>query len=274
VRLRKRYLPLAGVAGAFVAMLPAVGSSTEPSPTVDAVNLAPYGHSWSPQSVAVGTGGAVTIRNATTVLHGVHWVGGPATPGCGSGVPVGATVAASGAQWSGTCTFAQAGAYTFYCTVHGPEMTGTVTVSASGTTTATTTTPTATTPTTSVPTTPVEPSAGSPLLRAPSLASKQHGGAVRGSLAISRSGAGDRLEVSLFVSSASLGRAGHRTRVRVGRLLRSPVSAGAMPFRVRLNAQARRALKRRRRLALVVRITLTPPHGAPASVTRTVVEHA
>ncbi len=276
MRLRKRYLPVAATAGAFLAMLPSVASS-ETSPTIEAVNTGVYVHSWSPTHAEVGVGGSVTLRNATAVPHGVEWIG-PLKGACSSGVPVGTTETASGTGWSGTCTFTQPGTYTFYCTVHHAEMTGTVTVSAGGTTTTTTTTTpaptTPTTPTTSVPTTLGERSTGSALLHAPSLASRQHGTAVRGSLAISQVGAGDRLEVTVFASGASLGRAAHRTHVRVGRLARGSVSAGTVPFLVRLNAEARRALKRHRRLALVVRISLTPPYGTSSVVTRTIVEHA
>jgi plastocyanin len=265
VRLRGRYMPLAAIVGAFVALLPAVASS-ETSPTIDAVNGSLYTHSWSPAQVSVGAGGTVSIRNPTAVLHGVEWVGS-LKPECTSGVPVGTTPSSSGTQWSGTCTFAQPGTYTFYCTVHGPEMTGTVTVSAAGTTTTTVTTPT----TTGSPG-PGEPGSGSPFLGGPSLASSQRGGVVRGSLAISGAGAGDRLEVDVFAKGASVGRGRHRERVRVGRLVRGSVSSGEVGLFVRLDAAARHALKRHRRLALVVRITLTPRYGNPTSVTRTVVE--
>jgi plastocyanin len=257
--------------GAFVALLPAVASS-ETSPTVEAVEPGLYKHAWSPKQVTVGTGGAIMIRNPSATPHGVHWVGGPDTPACSSGVPVGTTEVASGAEWSGTCTFAQAGTYTFYCTVHGPEMTETVTVSAGGTTTTTTTTtPTGTTPTGTVPGSPVELPAGTALIHSASLASIQRGGTVHGTVAVA--GAGGRLQVDLLATGVSLGKPHHPTRVRVGRLVREAVSAGEASFRVRLDAAARRALKRHRRLALVVRITLTPPHGTPSSITRTVVEH-
>ena len=254
-----------------MAMLPSVASS-ETSPTVEAVNTGPYTHYWTPAQVTVGAGGVVALRNTTTVAHGVEWVGGPARPECSSGIPVGTTAAASGEEWSGTCTFAQPGMYTFYCTVHGPEMTGTVTVSANGTTTmGTATTPTSTTPTTSGPATPV---AGSPLIDAPSLRASQHGGSVHGSLAISQAGAGDRLEVDLLAKSGPLGKAGHSKRVRVARFVRGSVSAGNVSFLVKLDAAARRALARHHKLALVVRITLTPLYGSPSILTRTVVVHA
>jgi plastocyanin len=132
MRSRGRYLLLTVAAAAFLGLLPAVGSSSEPSPTVDAVNVGVYTHYWSPEAVAVNTGGVITIRNTTTVPHGVHWISTPATPVCSSGVPVGTTEISSGKEWSGTCTFTHAGTYTFYCTVHGPAMSGTVTVTTPG----------------------------------------------------------------------------------------------------------------------------------------------
>ncbi len=131
----RRCVLLTTVTGALFALLPAVGSSTEP--TIDAVNAGLYEHHWSPEQVAVNTGATIAVRNATTVPHGVEWVSGPATPAC-TGVPVSTAVPSSGTQWSGTCTFTQAGTYKFYCTVHGPAMSGTVTVSTPGAPTATT----------------------------------------------------------------------------------------------------------------------------------------
>jgi plastocyanin len=260
--------------GAATAVLPALASS-ETSPTVEAVNQ-PGGiyseekHAWSPPQSTVMAGGVVTFSNPGTIPHGVEWVGGPAKPMCSSGVPVGTTESASGSKWSGTCTFTQAGTYTFYCTVHHAEMTGTITVSASGTTTTTTAPTTPTTPTT----TPTESSNGSPFAASPTLRSSQRGGTVRGSLEISKAGAGDRLEIDVFARGASLAKVKHPARVRVGRLVRSSVAAGAMSFAVKLDAKARRALKRHRKLALSVRITLTPFYGEPVSVTRSVTEHA
>jgi plastocyanin len=260
---------LAAALGAGAAVLPAAASSE--TPTVDAVNQGLYGHAWSPAQVAVTAGGAVTLRNSTTVPHGVEWVGGPAKPEC-SGVPVGTTAAASGVEWSGSCTFSQAGTYTFYCTVHGPEMTGTVTVDANGTTT-TTTTSTPTSPGPPVPpvaTTPVAPAgpvANAPLLGGLSLRSVSHGESLGGSLTVSQDGAGSRLQIAVLARGESLTRASHAKRVRVGGLTRSSVPAGRVSFRVRLDARARRALHHRRRLALTVEVTLTPPHGKPQTLT-------
>jgi plastocyanin len=130
MRLRRRYAVCAAALGVLLAAVPAVDGS-EP-PAVSAVNVGAYSHYWSPPQTMTIAGGTVTIRNSTAVAHGVEWVGGPAKPECSSGVPVGTTPAASGTQWSGTCTFTKAGTYTFYCTVHGPEMTGTITITTPG----------------------------------------------------------------------------------------------------------------------------------------------
>jgi plastocyanin len=277
VKLRRRYVPLVAVLGVAAAVLPAIASS-ETSPTVEAVNVPANGyseetHSWSPSQVTVMASGVVTFRNSTEVPHGVEWRSA-IKPSCEEGpgkVPVGTTEAASGTKWSGTCTFTQPGAYTFWCTVHHAKMAGTITVNANGTTT-TTTTPTTTTITTT-PTTPVEPPSGSPLVRSPTLRSSQRGGSLKGSLDISKAGAGDRLEIDVFARSASLAKVKHSTRVRVGRLVRSSVSAGKVSFVVKLSAKARSALKRHHRLALTVKITLTPFYSEPTTVTRSVVEH-
>jgi plastocyanin len=108
-------------------VLPGIATS-EATPTIEAFNASNGTHSWKPPTATIIAGGGVNITNPTSVLHGVEWRSGPTTPSCTSGVPVGTTPAASGTNWSGTCTFSQPGTYTFFCTVHGPEMTGTVTV--------------------------------------------------------------------------------------------------------------------------------------------------
>jgi plastocyanin len=272
VRLRRRYIPVLAVLGAAAAVLPAIASS-ETSPTVTAENIGGfYGeeHRWTPSQVTVNAGGVVTFSNPTEVKHGVHWISPPSTPTCDSGVPVGTTEAVSGTKWSGTCTFTQPGTYTYYCTVHGSAMAGTITVSPGGTTTPTPTT-TTTTGTTTTPTTETPPP--SPLVGNPSLRASQRGTSVHGSLDISQAGAGGHLEVDLFAQSASLAKVRHSTRVRVGRFVRGSAPAGRQSFSVKLGAKARRALSRRHRLALVVKITLVPVHGETTAFTRAVVVH-
>ncbi len=62
--------------------------------------------------------------------------------------------------------------------------------------------------------------------------------------------------------------------LRVGRLVRSSLKAGSVSFSVPLSAKGKASLRRHRHLALTVKITLTPLHGAAVTVTRGVVLHA
>ena len=140
LRLRKRHLPfIALLCGVIVAMLPSLASSATTA-SVEALNEGGgiYGetHRWSPAQVAVTTsGGVVTFANkSAAVPHGIIWKSAPATPTCEEGagkVPVG--VGHFGYSWSGACTFTQEGAYSYYCSVHGEAMSGTVYVNATGT---------------------------------------------------------------------------------------------------------------------------------------------
>ncbi len=192
-------------------------------------------------------------------------------------MPVSPTPPTTG--WEGKCKFEQPGTYKFESSTLWPEYTKyeiVVEGASTGTTPTTSpTTPTTTTPT--APTIPSEPSSGSPLeggSRALKLAGSQHGSTVRGSIKVSQAGSGGRLEVGLFAAGASLAKAGHPVQVRVGRLVRSSLKAGSVPFSVPLTAKGKAALRRHRRLTLTVKITLTPQHGAAVTVTRGVVVHA
>ncbi|MGA2165852.1 MAG: hypothetical protein ABSH36_15485, partial [Solirubrobacteraceae bacterium] len=106
------------------------------------------------------------------------------------------------------------------------------------------------------------------------LAGSQRGSTVRGQVKVSQAGSGGRLEVGLFAAGTSLAKAGHSGQVRVGRLVRSSLTAGSVSFSVPLSAKGKVALRHHRRLALTVKITLTPAHGAAVTVTRGVVVHA
>jgi plastocyanin len=255
---------------------------------IEAVNgPGAYGepHSWSRMALTVGAGGVVAFSNPTTTYHGVQWISPPQQPSCTAGVPVGTSPTASRAEWNGTCTFTTPGTYNFRCTVH-QEMTGTITVSSNGTVTTTTTGQ----PPSSGSGTPTTPPSGEPgpkatlappgsLLVGPAsralrLAFSQHGSSVRGSLAVSKGGAGGRLEVDLLARGASLARAGHSAQVAVGRLVRSSLQAGTVSFAVPLSARARRALHRHRRLALTVKIVLTGADAPALTLTRSVLLHA
>jgi plastocyanin len=278
VRLRKRLLfPVAALLSAAVVVLPTIASSETSPETVEAENKPGSGiyseetRAWHPSQVTVSAGGVVKFSNPySTHVHGLKFTG--ATPSC-TGIPAAASEEIGATDWHGECTFSAPGTYTFICTVHPTEMKGTITVIAAGTP-APGPTPTPTTPaTTPVASSPESPS-GSPLLGSPSLRSSQHGSSVHGSVKVSKAAVGGRLEVDLLASGASLAMRGHSAQARVGRLVRSSLYAGSVSFAVPLNAKGKGALRRKRRLALTVKIVLTPLHGASASTMRSVVLHA
>jgi hypothetical protein len=96
---------------------------------------------------------------------------------------------------------------------------------------------------------------------------------VRGSLQVPAADAGGRLEVDLLAARAALARSRGSSGVRVGRLVRSSLRIGRLSFAVALDTRGRAALSRHRRLALVLRVALAPPHGSPAVTSRRVVLH-
>jgi len=204
-------------------------------------------------------GASVAFRNpGYLVPHGVHWTGGPERPSC-SGVPVDS----SGTNWSGACTFAMPGTYTFVCTVHPEEMRGTISVSSSG--------ETGPLPSPAPGQPPASPEG--PVIEGLRLAKSQHGGWVRGSIAVSPAAVGGELVVELDATRASLGRRGMGI-VRVGKLSRSVSNPGPQPFAVHPTASAQRALRSRGRLPLTVKVTAGPPDGPRTTLTRRIELHA
>jgi hypothetical protein len=200
----------------------------------------------------------VAFRNPGAVTpHGVHWTGGPEKPSC-SGVPVDNF----GTNWSGTCTFTQAGTYTFVCTVHPEEMKGTITV-ASGEP-----------PTTPQPgPVPPSPAPEGHLVEALQLARNQQGGTIHGSIAVSAPAVGGRLIVELGAARSTLGAHGAGTE-RVGKLSRGIAGVAQLSFAVRLLPTAARALNRRGRLSVIVNIAVKPSDGVKTTLTRRVKLHA
>jgi hypothetical protein len=68
---------------------------------------------------------------------------------------------------------------------------------------------------------------------------------------------------------------GHAPSVQIGRFTRSSVRPGLLHFAVALDARARRALRRRRDLAITVKVILTPASGGPSTVVvRSITDHA
>ncbi len=114
------------------------------------------------------------------------------------------------------------------------------------------------------------PPVGSQPLAKLALANAQHGDAVHGTVQIPAADGGARLEVELLAQGASLAKV-KRGSSRVGRLVRSSAPAGTVSFTVALDAQAKRALRHRHKLALTVKIVLTPKHGTAMTLTRSVV---
>jgi plastocyanin len=225
-------------------------------PTVETAETA-SGFVWRPSAVTAAPGGTVAFRNpGNLVPHGVRWTGGPEPPSC-SGVPVDDF----GTSWSGTCTFSQAGTYAFVCTVHPEEMKGTITV-ASGEA------PAPTAPAPGQPPAPTE----DPIVGALRLAKSQHGGAVRGSIAVASAAVGGGMVVELDARRASLGGKGGGM-VRVGKLSRSLSRAGQQLFAVPLTDRARRTLRSRDHLSLRVGISVTPPGGLRTTMTRGIELH-
>jgi hypothetical protein len=181
----------------------------------------------------------------------------------------------------------------------GTTTTGTTTTGTTPTGTTTTTTPTMTTPTTTTPTTTTttptattstqpsgggtstattpgsmetpSPSAGGSPLATLALAKAQHGDTVHGTVQIPAADGGARLEVELLTQGASLAKVKRPSNLRVGRFVRSSAPAGTVSFTVPLDAQAKSALRHHHKLALTVKIVLTPKHGAPMTLTRNVV---
>lgn len=275
---------LAALLGAAVAVLPALAAA--PSETKLEVNencvdpnwpcWATPGSSQPAFKVTIASGGSVMY-----VDHGkeanIAWTG--TAPTCEPSVPIAPASPKTG--WEGKCTFPTSGTYKFESstlfneggsldyTKYEVVVEGSTTTptgkTGEGSSPSTTTSPSSTSPATETPT-------GSPLSGAPALHARQHGTTVKGALQISKAGTGDRLEVDLIATTASLAKAGHTTQV-VGRFLSASVSAGQQSFSIKLDAKARKALKRRHHLALKVKITLTPVYGEAVSVTRSVTVH-
>jgi plastocyanin len=243
---RKGRLLVALLLGSAAALQFVAGSSAE-GPTIEPAGPSSNGYYWKPSTASIGLGGSVNFRNpSATVPHGVKWTGGPETPSC-TGVPS----EGESKDWSGNCTFAQAGAYTFICNVHPEEMKGTITVS-------------------STPTPPGPPPGGSsesplsgPVSSALKLARSQHGTSVRGSVALSQASAGGKLEVVLLTKRGG----------RVGRLTRLYLKPGRLSFTVPLKPRGRRMLKASKKLPLTVQIVVTPPGRAALTLKKGVVLH-
>jgi plastocyanin len=288
--MRTLALPLAALLGATVAVVPSIGSPTASS-NAKVAGLDDL--MWSPAEVTVTAGGTVTFEDASkTIPHGVVWQAGPETPSC-KGVPIDE----GRSDWSGSCTFTRAGTYTYYCYVHGMHMSGTINVEGPGATTTETTT-TSTTSTTTTTTTRTMPAtttygdgsgdgamtmamppsgssggqpAGQGVGAPPPARDSLTGTSVRlpahqrasvgGSLEVAQTGSALRVALLLTGASAAGAGAPAHTPIMLGSLRRAALQSGRLSFVVPLDRLGRALLRRRGRLALVVRLVLIPPQG-------------
>ncbi|MDX6708627.1 MAG: hypothetical protein QOI48_4473 [Solirubrobacteraceae bacterium] len=277
VRLRKRHLPFVMAAGIGASLIGAPAHSQTPAASVVASGTA---NTFSPSSVTIATGGTVEFTYPTgpaTKLHNVSFTNMQpalceltAGPTPGPGTPLPKTPAA--APWAGTCTFAAAGTYAFVCVKHA-GMTGSVTVvdPAVVPNSPPPLPPEPAPPPAPPPPPPVAPPPPGPAEPAASalrLTAAQRGVTIRGSVNV-RS-AGSRLLARAFARRKALFGGQSTRQVQVGRQSRASVGAGRVAFAVQISAVARRALRRNGRLAISLRLTVTPPSGPAYTATRPV----
>jgi plastocyanin len=204
----------------------------------------------TPAAVTIAAGGSVSFGYAAGFSrHDVHFVNGPAAPSCAGTTPAaqaafdsaGSNATPQGPGWSGSCTFTAPGDYGFQCTLHPSLMYGTVHVAATGSGSTSGTAPESG----SAPTT-------APVVGGLAVASLQRGSTVTGAVTLNVAGA--RLVVDLYAARSLLAVA---HSVRVGQTAASGLPAGRYRFSVALNATARSALRRHRRLALKLKLSIT-----------------
>jgi plastocyanin len=179
----------------------------------------------------------------------------------------GLPAAPQGSGWSGTCSFSTPSTYAFHCgNPNHPSMTGTVVVEAASTTT--TSGSTTSTGSTTAPTSTSGSSTTSPLPSAAvTVARGQKGVVLRGS--VTTPAGPSQIVVTALVSNRALAK--HRPKrvkqVRVGSQTKRSTGTDKTSFAVKLNTSARRALHRRHRLAVNLRIVVTPQGGPAAART-------
>jgi hypothetical protein len=211
----------------------------------------------------IATGGTVTFSDPAgeTPPHNVDFTGSQ-EPAC-TGIPADPI----NTGWNGSCSFNSPGAYPFVCEAHA-EMTGRVdVVDVPGQPPPPGGNPPGGNPPGGNPPGGNPPGGGDPPGGSPTqpnapritFARRQTGTTLRGSVTAA---AGAKVVVSALVSNRSLSNRRPKTvkKVKVGSQTKR--SSGAkINFAVRLNAAARRALKRRGKLAVTLRIVVTPPGG-------------
>jgi plastocyanin len=235
--------------GAGAAAVPVLAAGSAPSFTAVDYAWTVTGSAKS-TTVTIGPGGSVGFSYPKGhSFHNADFGSGPRPAGCTQtgGAPSGRVPplphTPTGIGWSGSCTFATPGVYRFHCDEHA-FMTGTVVVQGP----------------------PGSPLAGT-RANAISIRRTQRGTAVRGTVKLSKAAAGGSVGIRLLASARSLGRRGTGS-VRVGQLSNTTVRPGTVRFAVSLGPAARRAERRRGRLAVTVELTVQPPGRSSVSVRR------
>ncbi len=267
LRARHLSLYLAALAAGVVVAFALVGSGDSgaqppPSASFTASNNYWYVTGTSSTTATIATGGSVTFSSPTGNNPHNATFSGPGPSSCNPTLPTGP--GGEPPPWNSTCQFNAPGTYRFVCTVHF-GMGGTVEVVAPGT------------PTTPPPTTgpgtpppggnPPGGSPGQPGSLSVKVARRQRGTTLRGSVTTSEDRS--RLAVTALVSNRLLATSPPRRirKVSVGSLRKQVASAGKTSFAVKLSRAARRALNRRDRLVVALRITVTPPSGPATTKT-------
>jgi plastocyanin len=260
----------AGTAAAYAVCGPAaVGASAPSTAAVTAVDF-----DWSMPGATdytdtIAAGGSVSFSYpAGVAIHNVDFTGGGPTA-CmqtagatvGPVSPLPAVPEAPG--WSGTCRFDTPGTYLFVCDNHN-YMKGTIVVEGRGTTTTTTSGSTTATGS-STAAADQTPGAGtstpggsaSPSTRPRvSVARRQRGAVLRGTVTTPAGRA--RIKVTAYLS-------GHGSSTRIGSQTKRSKATGTTAFAVRLDPAGRRALLRAHRLAVELRVVITPAAGRPVT---------
>jgi plastocyanin len=273
MRSPKRALSI--VAAVIGALACADRAAAQDPPSIVATDNAFSLAGGGPANVTIAAGGSVTFSYPTgESAHNVRFTG--AAPACAAtvGPPADATglpASASPAPWSGSCTFTVPATYAFQCDLHGSAMSGSVTVPG-GPPPPPPIAPPPPPPIAPPPPPPPPPASTLPIGFGLSVASSQRGSTVRGSVRVRRSNASVRARAYVRRGVVSGGRS--TTLVLVGSRLRRSVSAGRVSFSVPLSATARRALRRDGKVAVTLKVSVSPPSGTSFRATRAVVMRA
>ncbi len=237
-----------------------------------------------PPNVTITAGGTVNFSyaGAATKRHNVNFTGSrptSCTQTAGTS-PAGIPPMPSeptNVAWAGYCTFADVGTYAFNCALH-TTMTGSVTVVAAPAPPPLQPPP----PPPPPPVGPPPPAVLPPLPLAPvvplhaasklTVAKHQTGAATRGTVQVRRAGAGllARAMATRMTSSGGIS----SSEVEVGRLSKTSVGPGTVAFTVKLGSRGSRALRRRGRMLIRLRMTIDPAAGPTYTGSRLVILRA